>query len=326
MADTRINVVTYPFGKVDSKPLELLKDYDVQYNEVHRKYARDELEDVLKARDPHILIAGTEKYDVAMLDLMPNLKLISRVGIGVDAIDFEACKKRGVAVTNTPDAPSNAVAELVLGQMFNMLRRIQYTDKTMRERREKGGDRYVGGELQQSRIGVIGCGRIGSRIIKKLQSLEPKEIFANDIIKERVDGLVERGMCEYMEKDGIFRRSDIITIHIPYNKDNKNFVTLKDLEQMKSAGKIINMSRGGIVNEADLAVWLRENPDSMATIDTFEQEPYKGELIDLENCYITPHIGSCSEKSRYEMEVGAAEEVINCIKGRPYNNEVTNEK
>lgn len=326
MTENRINVVTYPFGKVDPKPLELLKDYDVQYNEVHRKYEKDELEDVLKARDPHILIAGTETYDAKMLDIMPHLKLISRVGIGVDAIDFDACAERRVAVTNTPDAPSNAVAELAIGQMFNMLRRIQYADGTMRERRERGGDRYVGGELQQATVGVIGCGRIGSMVIKKLQSLGPREIFANDIIQERVDGLVEQGYCESMSKDAIFRRSDIVTVHIPYNKQNKDFVTLKDLEQMKSAGKIINLSRGGIVNEADLYSWLSANPDSMAAIDTFENEPYKGELIDLPNCYMTPHMGSCSEKSRYEMEVGAAEEVINCIKGKPYNNEVKNEE
>ncbi|MBD3248780.1 hypothetical protein GF336_01930 [Candidatus Woesearchaeota archaeon] len=312
----KILVTTYPFGDPNSKPKELLKDFDIEYNTLGREYEKEETLELVKKHNPEIIIAGTEKYDAEVLDNCTNLKLISRVGIGVDAVDLEECKKRGIIVTNTPEAPSNAVAEMTVCQMINMLRNIQNSDKVIRDGK---WDRYIGKELRSCNVGIFGCGRIGKLMVGKLQGLKPRRIFVNDIIQERAKDLPR---SEYETKMQILTECDIITIHIPLNKNNKNFITKDELELMKDDAILINTSRGGIINEEDLYEWLVKNPKAKAAVDTFQKEPYKGKLIELDNAYLTPHLGSCSLKSRFDMEVGSVEEVLNYMNKKEFNSRV----
>lgn len=312
----KIMVTTHPFGSVNSLPIEMLKDYDVHYNNVGRKYKTDELIERLLDFQPNAIVAGTEKYTPEILDMLPNLKIISRVGIGLDSVPLHECEKRGIIVAYTPDAPSNAVAELTICQIFNMLRHTQICDQYIREGK---WERYIGKELRGCEVGIIGCGRIGKLIVAKMQGLKPRRIFVNDIIYERAQDLPR---SEYSSKAQILSTCDIITIHIPYNEQNVNYISEEELELVKDDVMLLNMSRGGIINEDALYNFLVQRPQACAAVDTYNDEPYTGKLAELNNTYLTPHLGSCTRKSRFDMEVGAAEAVIDFAHGRTLQNAV----
>lgn len=316
----KVIVTTYPYGEPDHAPIDFLSENGIQpsFNQVGRKYTKEEITHILTSEKPNIIIAGTENYSADILDKLPNLKMISRVGIGLDSVDLKECKKRDILVTHTPDAPSNAVAELTLCQMLNMLRRVQRVSCSLKSKKADW-HRFIGRDIRDCNIGIIGMGRIGSLLLQKLQGLKPRRIFINDIDESRMHN---RARTEPATKHQILRNCDIITIHIPLDKENVNYLSGKDLKLMKTDAQVINMSRGGIITESDLFNWLVKNPEAGAAVDTYEQEPYTGPLRDLPNAYLTPHLGSCTKKSRFDMEMSAAEEVVNFISGKRFNNRV----
>ena len=311
----KIMVTTHPFGKNNNLPIKMLSEYEVHYNDVYRKYSREEHLERIKKINPDIIIAGTEKYDYEIFNLASNLKMISRVGIGLDSIPLEECKKRGIIVSYTPDAPSNAVAELTICQMINMLRRVQFVDNDIRNGK---WSRYIGKELRDCNVGIIGCGRIGGIIINKMQGLKPRKLFVNDINHEKCN----LPRCEFATKFQILSSCDIISLHIPLNDKNINYIDKEELSVIKDDAILLNMSRGGIINEESLLNFLQNNKKACAALDTFYDEPYNGPLKYLDNCYLTPHLGSCTDKSRYCMEVGAVEQALCFINNKDIENRV----
>lgn len=274
-------------------------NHTIYYNSIEKRLSKEELTEAINKTKPEIIIAGTEVYDTEILDLATKLKVISRVGIGLDSIDLKECEARNIIVESTPDAPSDAVAELTLGQILNAIRRIQEVDMSVRK---NGWFRYVGKDLKQSTVGIIGYGRIGSRVANMLKGL-CKDIYVHEIDDTK--------NIEFNKSDlnYILTNCDIITLHIPFNSNNKNLITYKELDLLKKGCILINTSRGGIIHEQDLYDWLVKNEDAIAAIDVFEQEPYSGNLTTLTNCYLTPHLGSCTIKSRRDMEVGAVKNI-----------------
>ena len=309
-------VTTYPFGISRKTPLEILLNNGIkpELNNLERKYSREEHRQKLSFHKPEIIIAGTENYDRETLDIIPQLKMISRVGIGLDSVDLDECKKRGIVVAYTPDAPSNAVAELAICQMLNMLRHVQKVSEGI-----LAWPRFAGKEIRSCNVGIIGMGRIGNLVLDKLQGLKPRRIFVNDIIKDRA---INRPRSEFATKDEIIAECDIVTIHIPLNEKNRDFISEKDFLLMKKDICLMNLSRGGIINENDAYTWFKDNKEATIAIDTFEEEPYNGALVRLPNSYLTPHLGSMSVQSRFGMETGAAEAVINFINNKPIINRV----
>jgi len=314
-----ILVTTYPFGLVGASPVDTLNQlkklgYKCHFNDFKRKLTSKEHVEKLRKHDPEIIIAGTERYTSTVLDNCPSLKMISRVGIGLDAIDLDECSTRGIAVENTPDAPTNAVSELTISQMLSLLRRTYVVDSEMRS---GNWERFIGREISDCCVGVIGAGRIGTSVISKLQGFRPKKILYTDLDPSRRQRTLYCRPASpiWSTKTQILEECDIITIHIPMNEDNLNYLDLKDFEILKSDAVIINTSRGGIVNESALYDWLREKPSASAAIDVFEKEPYDGKLITLPNILLSPHLGSCSKTSRLQMELGAANNALNFIRG-----------
>ena len=318
---SNIVVTTSPYGSKNSDPRELLErlcldnNMKVSYNETGRKYSREELLQILQNKRPEIIVAGTEKYDVSILDTCPNLRMISRVGIGLDSVDLDECKKRGICVTYTPDAPTNAVAELTIGQIISLLRKTWIVDSEMRS---GNWDRFIGRELSSCTIGIIGVGRIGTSVLRKLESLQPKRILYTDTDSSRAIF----PSYKWSSKNRILAECDIVSLHIPLNEANIGYIGTKELSLLKKNACIINTSRGGIVDEAALYDWLTKNSDASASIDVFEKEPYDGNLLSLNNILMSPHLGSCSKISRLEMEVGAAKSVNNYLESRDMINRV----
>lgn len=302
----RVLVVSYPFCDKDKSPLLLLENagfyVDNTVMELKRKLTTEELQE--KIKDFDAVIAGTEKYDSKILSYAPNLKIISRLGIGLDSVDFKETRKRKIAVAYTPDAPSMAVAELVIGLIITLSRRVLITDNNIRN---KKWTRIVGLDLSGKKIGIIGLGRIGKLVTKFLKPFNC-EIMVNDISPD--NDFIKKNKLMLLEKNEIYKKADVITLHIPKTNKTENLIDMKKLKMMKNNCILINTSRGGIVNEKDLYAHLKNSPDFFAGIDVFENEPYYGELCSLQNIILTPHLGSCSERSRYLMEFGAAKNIV----------------
>lgn len=317
---TKVLISTVPFAATNPAPIELLKNNGIEFiiNAIGRKYTEKELAEVIE--DIDVIIAGTEVISDFVLSRAKKLKLISRVGIGLDGIDLISARNRGIKVSYTPDAPTYAVAELTIGLMLSLLRSIHLANSKMHN-----GDweRFFGGRLGSSVIGLIGFGRIGREVAKLLKTFSPNKILINDLPKNM--NLSDINFCyEYASKGDIYKFCDIISIHLPLNNQTKNMISRREFESMRSNALIINTSRGGIVNEVDLENALINKVIAGAAIDVFEHEPYNGPLIKLNNCLLTSHMGSMSYDCRERMELEATEEVIRFLSGDALKNLVPN--
>lgn len=311
----KILISTYPFGLCGEKPINILEKtgWEINYNSLGRRLKGNEVADMIKNMNG--VIAGTEPYNRETIEKAKNLKVISRVGVGLDSVDFNACKDNGVILTYTPEAPAEGVADLAVAQIINLLRGIIISDKSIRNGMWK---RYMGSLLSEKKIGILGVGRIGSRVIKRLKSFGVKIIYACDLIpKLEIKGII------WMKKEELFKNCDIISIHIPMNKNNYHCVSMREMSIMKEGSFIINTSRGSIVNEKELISLLYNKHLGGAALDVFENEPDVGSLKEFDNVILTAHIGASAHKSRYLMELGAAEDCIRVLNGENPINQVT---
>jgi len=312
----KVFVSTHPFGATSDIPMKLIKEngIELRVNEHGRKITSQELAQDIK--DAEVLVAGTEKITKEVFKNAPNLKLISRVGIGLDGVDFELCKKYGVRVAYTPDAPTMAVAELCVGLILDLARKISNTDKAI-----KNGiwHRYMGMLLYGKTVGVLGMGRIGKSLIHLLSSFNVK-FKVYDIKPDIAFGRLYN--VEFVTKEELLKSSDIVSVNVPLKNDTKDYITLKELKLMKNSAILINTARGGIVNENDLYIALKEDIIAGAAVDVFEEEPYKGKLVELDNIILTCHMGASTIDSRTDMEVQAIQEAIRYKNGESLKNEV----
>ena len=313
----KVLITTVPFGDKDRLPLDLLENAGVDYliNPYKKKLTEDQLAEIIPDFDA--LIAGTEPITEKVLNRAVSLKLISRVGIGLDSVDLIAAQKRKIKVSYTPDAPSHAVAELTIGLMLTLLRAVHVSNSQM----HKGKwHRFYGKRLGKVTIGIIGVGRIGTGVLKRLKGFDTSKILVNDI--EPNHDLDSEYKLEWSSKEQIVKEADIISIHVPLTHLTKNLITEKDLYSMKSDTIIINTSRGGIVNEQDLYEVMQSGHLTGAAIDVFEKEPYDGPLKDIERCLLTAHMGSMSVDCRTRMEIESTEDTIRFLTGIKLENEV----
>jgi D-3-phosphoglycerate dehydrogenase / 2-oxoglutarate reductase len=309
----RVLVTTCPFGEIDRDPVQLLETENIVFtpNPFHRRLREEELAEIIEPYEA--LIAGTEPITERVLERATNLRLIARVGIGLDSVALRAAKVRGIAVTYTPAAPSPAVAELTVAQMLALLRQTPSAD---REIREGIWRRRIGRRLGLMTVGVIGVGRIGRRVIQLLKGWSP-QILAHDI-REDLDFSGMTG-ATWTDAETIYRRADIITLHVPLTGRTRGMISEKQLAMMKPDAILINTARGELVNEKALESALRANPGFSAAIDVFEEEPYHGALTQLENCLLSSHMGSATRDCRLRMELEAAQEVVRYFKHEPFS-------
>jgi len=308
----RVLITTVPFAEHNRLPLDLLESIGADYtiNPLGRRLREDELSEM--ASDAEILIAGTEPITARVMDAAPQLKLISRVGIGLDSVDLLAARDRGIAVSYTPEAPAPAVAELAIGLMLTLLRHTHVANLSMHR-----GEwhRYMGRRIPEVTIGIIGTGRIGSRVLRRLVPFGSPRILVNDL--EPKPNLVPELRLEWVGKDTIYREADVISLHLPMTEQTRNMIRREHLLQMKSDALLINTSRGGIVNETDLFNVMTEGHLGGAAIDVFTDEPYAGPLGQIERCMLTSHMGSMSVDCRTRMEIEATEEAVRFLRGLP---------
>ena len=299
----KILVTTVPFGDKNRLPLEMLEANNIEYliNPLNKKLTENELAELITDFDA--LVAGTETISEYVMSKAPNLKMISRVGIGLDGIDLLAARKRGIKISYTPDAPAPAVAELTMGLMLTLLRSIHISNS---ELHRGEWQRHFGYRIAEVTIGIIGLGRIGHRILNRISAFGSPRLLLNDIAPN--PEITKKFKVEWVPKETIYKESDLISLHIPLTSQTKGMIDRSNLEMMKKDAMIINTSRGGIINEQDLYDVMREGHLSGAAIDVFENEPYSGPLGEIERCILTAHMGSMSVDCRTRMEIEAMEE------------------
>lgn len=306
-------VSTAPFGESDPLPLEMLKATGSEFriNPLGHRLSNDELTEWIG--DASVLIAGTEPINEKVFSKAPQLRLIVRVGIGLDSVDLAAARNRGIQVAYTPDAPGLAVAELTVGLMLDLLRGISGADRALRAGQWR---RHTGKRISKSCVGVVGVGRIGSKVIRHLTSAFPGvRILANDI--KPISGFEDMPEVRWVEKEELLREADIVTLHLPFTPATRNLIRSETLAVMKKGAFLINTSRGGIVNEADLADTLGKGPIAGAALDVFEHEPYSGPLLSADRCVLTCHMGSMTHDCRARMEIEATEDACRFLRGEP---------
>ena len=313
----KVFVSTHPFSSTSPVPMQLVKDNGIELsvNEHGRKNTSEELAHDIK--DAEVLVAGTEKITEEVFKNAPNLKLISRVGIGLDGIDFDLCKKYGVRVAYTPDAPTMAVAELCVGMILDLARKITTTNNNLKK--DSLWQRHMGTLLYGKTIGIFGMGRIGKSLIHLLSTFNMK-FLVHDIEPDLAFGRLYN--VQFCSKEEVLSQSHVVSINLPLKEDTLDYITQKELDKMQKEAILINTARGGIVNENDLYQALKNSTISAAAVDVFEEEPYTGNLRELDNCLLTCHMGASTIDSRTDMEVQALEEAIRYKNGLPLKNEV----
>lgn len=304
-------ITTVPFADKDRLPIDRLEAAGIQYviNPIGRKLKEDELADMVADFD--VLIAGTEPITEKVMARASALKLVSRVGIGLDSVDLLAAERRGIQVSYTPDAPAPAVAELTIGLMLALLRSVHVVNAQMHRREWQ---RHFGRRLSEVTVGIIGAGRIGGRVMQHLSAFGPRRVLVNDTQLQM--NLPMALNPERADKETIYREADVISLHVPLTAQTKNMIRREHLLQMKTDAVIINTARGGIISERDLAEVLSSGHLGGAAVDVFNQEPYRGELAKIERCLLTSHMGSMAVDCRTRMEIEATDEAIRCLTGQ----------
>ena len=295
-------------GQISLKPFELLEanGYEVVKNPFGRKLTEDET--ITLGKDCVGIVAGVETLDSIVIDSLPNLKCISRVGVGMDSVDISYAENKGIKVLNTPNGPTRAVAELTLGLTLSLLRKIPNAHYDLKNRIWK---KQTGNLLFEKKVGVLGLGRIGRMVAEMFRSLG-NPVIGYDLYPDM--DWAEKNNVEILSLEQLLNQCDIITIHIPGNSDGSPVLNQEELSYLKDGAFIVNVSRGGVINEDALYEMLTNGKLSAAALDVFSNEPYSGKFCDLDNVILTPHIGSYAKEGKLKMEVDAVMNLINALK------------
>ena len=305
-----MKILTSPssMGEVGQQPFEILRSsgYKIINNPLGRKLTEDEVIEL--AKDCIGIVAGVEPLTKKVMDALPKLRCISRVGVGMDNVDLEYAKQKGIVVVNTPDGPTRGVAELTLAMTLALLRKIPQADMDMKK---KQWNKQIGNLIFEKKIGIIGLGRIG-RMVAELYRGIGNPVMGYDLFPDvtwaKVKGILLKSF------DEIIAEADILTLHIPGKKDKTPVIGIKEIEKMKIGTFLVNLARGGVVDEEALYKALKSHKLAGAAIDVFLKEPYDGPLCDLENVVLTPHLGSYALEGKLQMEIDAVNNLITELK------------
>ncbi|MFB3883631.1 MAG: phosphoglycerate dehydrogenase [Thermodesulfobacteriota bacterium] len=304
----KIFVSISTFAEYDKAPLDLLKESGFPYflNPLGRRLNREEI--VEMGRDCEGVIAGVEPYDDFVLDRMPNLRCISRCGVGIDNISIAKAKEKGIEIRNTPNVVIQPVAELTVAMIFDLLKKLSYHTTLLRSKRWEKSPGFL---LTGKKVGILGLGRIGKKVAEIMLKLDT-EVCGADLFP---DLEWARGLNVKIVPFGeLFRLSDILTIHVSIDREQPLRIGEKEIRSMKKGAILINTARGQIIDEKALYEALREEHLGGAALDVFPEEPYHGRLCELDNLVLTPHVATLTKESRIQMELEATSNLITFFK------------
>ena len=282
----------------------------------------EELLDLARGVDA-IVADPTVAVDEALLEAAgPTLRVVANFAVGYDNVDLEACRRRGVAVTNTPDVLTNATAELALALSLAAARHLSEAAADLRSGRWRGFDpgAYLGVELSGATFGVVGMGRIGRRYAELVAGFAGEILYTS---RTRKDDTERELGARHVPFDELLRNADVVTLHLPATPETEGLVGARQLSAMKPAAILVNTSRGPLVDSRALARALREGEIGAAGLDVYEHEPdVPTALLEAPHCVLLPHIGSATTRSRDGMARLVADNVLAVLRGAEPPNRV----
>lgn len=308
MSTYKVLVTARSFGKTDSKAVDLLKANGCDV--IKLEAADGPIEEQLKKEivDADAVIAGLEDYTPELIASAKKLKVISRYGVGYDKVDLQAAKENGVAVTITPGANGDSVADLAMALMLDLARNVTVMDNSIKAKAQK---RPSGLEMWQKTLGIVGAGRIGQGVGRRCRGFDMKilcyDMYQNEEFKKECN-------AEYVDLDTLLKESDFITIHSPLTPETENMISTEQFKMMKKDAIIVNTARGGIIDEAALYEALKSGEIRGAGLDaTVDEPPYNSPLLELENCILTPHAGAATAEASSKMSYMAAQNALEVL-------------
>lgn len=280
------------------------------------KLSQDELKTLLP-KVAGLIIRSATTINGPLLEMAPQLKLVIRAGEGTDNIDKKLCGLKGVKVANTPGANGNSAAEHAIALIFALLRKTSGAHASLK-RGEWEKTKFQGNELTGKTVGILGFGRIGQTLAKRISGFEPHVLFSDPFVQKSDLSFAQKSSVEE-----IFKKADIISLHTPLMPETKGMVNKSLLSLMKTSAILINASRGEIINQNDLIEHLAQNKIRGAGLDVFDKEPLdpNSPLLQMENVVLTPHLGASTD----EAQIRVGEMCLHQIKEFFINNKLLNE-
>ena len=308
MNKTKILII----DKIDTKGIELLQSEPNFQVDINIGLKREKLLEIIENYDG-LIIRSDANIDVELMNKAKNLKIVGRAGNGVDNIDIPEATKRGIIVANTPESNTISACELTIGLLLAQSRNIARSDRFLKEG-NWDRDSFMGTELFNKTLGIIGLGRIGGLVATRMNAFGMKVIAYDPYISD------ERFKRFNVEKkdtlEDLLKEADFITIHTPKTEETINIISEKELKFMKDGVRIVNAARGKLISEKALYKGLKDGKITSVGIDVHEKEPrYSSDLYEFENVVVTPHIGATTKEAQQNVGLTIARQVINGIKG-----------
>jgi D-3-phosphoglycerate dehydrogenase len=308
MCDMRRGLKVLVCDPVSSRCIETLRGAGLEVSYQPKISA----EDLIKQIPEYdvVIVRSRTKITSSVIEAGKKLRVIGRAGVGLDNVDTEAAARRNIVVLNTPESSTEAVAELVIGFMLCLARKIPLGDRGIKEGRWLKGE-MMGIELKGKTLGIVGLGRIGSRVGALAKAFGMK-ILVYDVI-QLPEQLIKSLEAEVVDLDTLLTRSDFITLHVPLTPETRHMINRERLAKMKKGAYLINASRGEVVDEEALYEALKEGRLAGAALDVFEREPPTSEVVKLPNVVCTPHIGAQTVEAQDAAGEMLAEKVIKAL-------------
>jgi len=297
--------------------IELLKkkEFEVSVYKKDQPIPKNELKKAIKNCDGLISMLS-DKIDKEAVDSMKNCKVIANYAVGFNNIDVDYAKNKGIVVTNTPDVLTDSTADLTIALVLACARKISESEKLVRNKKFVGWKPklFLGMELRNKYFGILGAGRIGTEVAKRAHAFGCKIIYYSN---SKNDFLESELKAKKMSLNSILNKSDIISLHLPLNKNSYNLLNEEKLKLLKSSAILINTARGEILDESYLIKMLKQNKIASAGFDVYQNEPnLNKEFYKLKNVVLLPHIGSATVEARNNMSLLAAKNVIAVLSGK----------
>lgn len=267
-----------------------------------------------------LIIRSASKIDKEMFDALTKVKAIARAGVGVDNVDLEEATRRGVIVMNAPDGNTVATAEQTLAEMLSLARHIPQAYASMKDGK---WDRksFMGSELRGKTLGILGFGRVGRAVAKRALAFEMEVIAYDPFV---VADNLQLGGATLVDLDDLFKRSDYITLHAVATAETRQIIRAENIAKMKHGVRIINVARGSLIHDVDLAEALKSGKVSGAALDVFDPEPPNPDnpLLGLPNVIHTPHLGASTLEAQNEVAIQATNSLLKALLKGEFENVV----
>jgi len=299
----------------------LQQHFEVESNQDDKIFSAEELHRKMQGKDA-IVITSSEKLSADVIAANTHLKAICNVAVGYNNIDVQAATKAGIMVTNTPDVLNQTTADYAWTLLMANARRVSESEHYLRAGLWKNWrfDQFLGADVHGATLGILGMGRIGQAIARRSMGFDMQVIYHN---RSRLtpEQEAEANHARYVSKEELLRSADHLILVLPYSPETHHIIGAAELALMKPTATLVNIARGGIVDDVALIAALREKRIASAGLDVFENEPaLHPDFLTLPNVVLTPHIGSGSEKTRRAMADCASANLVAALSGeRPPN-------